>query len=111
MTIRSFAALLGAVMLFCNPASVYAQGYPNKPIRIMVGYAPGGGSDIIARLLAQNLQTRLGQPVVVENRAGAGGNLAIDTVAKASPDGYTLLVTPNTLRWRQRCSQNWHSMS
>ena len=96
MTIRSFAALLGAAMLFCNPASVYAQGYPNKPIRIMVGYAPGGGSDIIARLLAQNLQTRLGQPVVVENRAGAGGNLAIDIVAKASPDGYTLLVTPNT---------------
>ena len=96
MTVRKFTALLGAALLFFNPASVQAQTYPNKPIRIMVGYAPGGGSDIIARLLAQNLQTKLGQPVVVENRAGAGGNLAIDTVAKAAPDGYTLLVTPNT---------------
>ena len=93
---RKFMALMGAALLFFNPVSVHAQGYPNKPIRIMVGYAPGGGSDIIARLLAQNLQTKLGQPVVVENRAGAGGNLAIDIVAKASPDGYTLLVTPNT---------------
>ena len=94
--IRLFSALAIAAIFFVNPVSASAQGYPNKPIRILVGYAPGGGSDIIARLVAQNLQTRLGQPVVVENRAGAGGNLAIDLVAKSRPDGYTLLVTPNT---------------
>ncbi len=94
--IRLFFAVVIAAISFVNPIGASAQGYPNKPIRVLVGYAPGGGSDIIARLVAQNLQTRLGQPVVVENRPGAGGNLAIDLVAKARPDGYTLLVTPNT---------------
>ena len=86
---------LAAVGLF-NSVTAIAQAYPNKPIKILVGYAPGGGSDIIARLIAQNLQVRLGQPVIVENRPGAGGNLAIELVAKSRPDGYTLLVTPNT---------------
>ena len=93
---RLFSALVIAAFFCVSPIRAFAQGYPNKPIRVLVGYAPGGGSDIIARLFAQSLQTRLGQPVVVENRPGAGGNLAIDLVAKARPDGYTLLVTPNT---------------
>lgn len=93
---RLFSALIIAAFFCISPISAFAQGYPNKPIRVLVGYAPGGGTDIIARLIAQSLQTRLGQPVVVENRPGAGGNLAIDLVAKARPDGYTLLVTPNT---------------
>ena len=94
--IRMFSALVIAAVGFFNPVNAFAQAYPNKPIKILVGYAPGGGSDIIARLIAQSLQAKLGQPVVVENRPGAGGNLAIELVAKSRPDGYTLLVTPNT---------------
>ncbi len=70
------------------PAS--AQSYPNRPIRLVVGFPPGGAVDIIARIYAQGLSARLGQPVVVENKPGTGGNLASDT-AKAAPDGYTLL--------------------
>ena len=65
--------------------------YPNRPIRLIVGFPPGGAVDIIARIYAQGLSARLGQPVVVENKPGTGGNLASDTVAKAAPDGYTLL--------------------
>src|SRR5437867_655696 len=67
-----------------------APSYPSRPIRLLVGYPPGGAADIIARLYGQGLSVRLGQPVVIENRPGSGGNLASDAVAKASPDGYTL---------------------
>jgi tripartite-type tricarboxylate transporter receptor subunit TctC len=73
-------------------AHVYAQAYPAKPIRLIVPYAPGGGVDIVARALAQELTKRLGQQIVVENKAGAGGNIGSDAVAKATPDGYTLLI-------------------
>ena len=68
-----------------------AQTYPNRPIRLIVGFPPGGAVDIIAQALRAGLSTRLGQPVVVENKPGTGGNLASDIVAKAAPDGYTLL--------------------
>ena len=95
--LRLLSTAIVAACLVLNTVHVRAQDYPNKPIRMLVGYAPGGGSDIIARLIAQNLQTKLGQSVVVENRAGAGGNIATDLVAKARPDGYTLLMTPNTV--------------
>ena len=68
-----------------------AQAYPSRPIRLLVGFPPGGAADIIARLYGQSLSTRLGKPVVIENRPGSGGNLASDAVAKSAPDGYTLL--------------------
>jgi tripartite-type tricarboxylate transporter receptor subunit TctC len=70
-----------------------AQAWPAKPIRVIVGFPPGGAADQIARLVAQPLQDALGQPVVVENKTGAGSNLAGDAVAKSAPDGYTLLMS------------------
>ncbi|MCA3178139.1 MAG: tripartite tricarboxylate transporter substrate binding protein [Burkholderiaceae bacterium] len=85
------AAALAAAGL-ALPAAVSAQAWPNKPIRLLVGFAPGGGTDIVARALAPKISDILGQQVVVENRAGAAGTIAADAVAKAAPDGYTLLA-------------------
>lgn len=72
--------------------SLYAQTYPNKPIRFVVPYSAGGTSDIIARIIGQKLSERVGQQVVIDNRPGAGGNLGSDLVAKAMPEGYTILM-------------------
>ena len=73
-------------------ASSFAQNYPSKPIKFINAFSPGGSSDTLARVIAQHLTERLGQPVIVESRTGAGGNIGADSVAKAAPDGYTLLM-------------------
>ena len=82
-------AALSCVLL---PSAWSAESYPAKPIRFLVGFAPGGVNDLVARAVAAQLSTRLGQQVVVENRAGAGGNVATQAVARAAPDGYTMLL-------------------
>jgi tripartite-type tricarboxylate transporter receptor subunit TctC len=87
-------ALAGAVGLgLAAPAVARAQGaYPNRPVTLVVGFPPGGQTDFAARILQQGLSSALGQPVVIDNRGGAGGNLGTDAVLRARPDGYTLLV-------------------
>ncbi|HEX5757420.1 MAG TPA: tripartite tricarboxylate transporter substrate binding protein [Arenimonas sp.] len=87
------AALLAAAV--AAPLGALAQPYPSKPVRVVVTFPPGSTPDIVGRALASRLQESMGQPFVVENRAGAGGNIGADAVAKAPADGYTLLVSTN----------------
>ena len=89
---RRFLHLAGAAALPAMSRPATAQAYPSRPIRIMVGFAAGGNFDIVARLIGQWLSERLGQPVVVENRPGAGSNLATEAAIRAPADGYTLLL-------------------
>ena len=76
---------------------VLAQAYPNKPIKVVVGYAAGGAVDVVARTIGQSLSASMGQPVLVENKPGAGTNIAVKSVISAEPDGYTLMLAANAL--------------
>jgi tripartite-type tricarboxylate transporter receptor subunit TctC len=84
-----------ALMLMVTLSAANAKEYPDRPIRLLIAYAPGGATDIVGRMLAQELSGILGQPVVVENRAGGGTLLATETVKRSQPDGYTLLFATN----------------
>ncbi len=94
---RRLLCLAGAAM--AAPTLAWSQAYPSRPIHMVVGFAAGGGADIIARLIGQALSERLGQQIVVDNRPGAGTNIATEVAVKAAPDGYTLLLanSPNTI--------------
>jgi tripartite-type tricarboxylate transporter receptor subunit TctC len=98
MKFSTAVALLAAVSVCALTAQpALAQGYPNKPIRLIVPYAPGGATDIIARAAASEISKTIGQPVTVDNRPGAGGNLGAEMAARAAPDGYTMLMSPSSL--------------
>src|SRR6516165_7756600 len=94
---RNFLRLAaGAAALPAAPRAAWAQSYPSRPVHWIVGFAAGGGNDIVARLMGQWLSERLGQPVLIENRIGAAGNIATESVVTAVPDGYTLLQVSST---------------
>lgn len=90
MTIRTL--FLAALVLFHGFASVQAQGYPTRPVRMIVGFPPGGGTDVVARIIAPRLSEYLGQPVVIDNRPGATGTVAGGVVARSPADGYTIMM-------------------
>ena len=89
---RFLHAAAGAVAMPATSRAAWAQAYPNRPVRILVGYPAGGVTDTVARLVGQWLSDRLGRPFLVENRAGAASNIATEAVARAQADGYTLLL-------------------
>lgn len=96
MFIRHFMRAVLASAIAAVSSSAFAQAYPNKPVRLMVPFPPGGSVDIVARIVAQKLSERLGQQVVIENRGGGGGVVGTAVVAKAAPDGYTLVMGSNS---------------
>src|SRR5438270_8080817 len=81
-----------AFLLALGCAIASAQDYPNKPVRMVVGFPPGGGTDVVARILQPRLSELLGQPIVIDNRPGATGTVAAGQVAKSAPDGYTIMM-------------------
>jgi tripartite-type tricarboxylate transporter receptor subunit TctC len=94
---RNFLHLTaGAIALSALSRIAWAQAYPSRPVRLIVPFAPGGATDTVARLMGQWLSERLGQPFVIENRSGGGTNIGTETVVRASPDGYTLLMVGRT---------------
>src|SRR5687768_15386585 len=94
---RLTLAVLFATFALILPPTGSAQGFPSKPIRIICSFPPGGGVDITARAIGLELSKSLGQPVTVENKPGAGGNIAAAEVARSAPDGHTLFLTLNSL--------------
>ena len=94
---RHLTRMFVVVAAALSVAPAAAENYPTRPIRLYVAFPPGGAADIVARLVAQPLSARLGQPVVVENKPGSGGNIAGELIAHAAPDGYSLLIGPDNL--------------
>jgi tripartite-type tricarboxylate transporter receptor subunit TctC len=88
----NLARIVGLVALCAMPSLAQAQDYPNKPIRLVVPFPPGGPNDIIGRVVGQKMQELLGQPIIIDNRPGAGGTLGTDNVAKSEPDGYAIAI-------------------
>lgn len=103
---KLFVTFLSCIAFASFSAGLMAQGYPSKPIRFIVPYAPGGGTDIIARIIGQELSRALGQPVVVDNRAGAGGTIGTDLAAKAPPDGYTMVLNGSSVAFAPSLYKN-----
>jgi tripartite-type tricarboxylate transporter receptor subunit TctC len=95
--IRTIARIVALALALLAPGYAAAQAWPAKPVKIVVPFPAGGTTDVVARLLAQKLADAWGQPVVVENRVGAGGNIGADVVSKSAPDGYTLLMTSGSI--------------
>ena len=91
-----FTILVGSAALILPVAADAVEAFPNRPIRLVVPYPPGGGTDIVGRVLGEKLGASLGRPIVVDHRGGAGGVLGTEIVAKAAPDGYTLLLVPTS---------------
>jgi tripartite-type tricarboxylate transporter receptor subunit TctC len=89
--------IASTILLLIAATAVSAQGYPSRPVTIVVPYPPGGLIDLVARIIQPKLQAELGQPVIVENRSGAGGNVGAEAVVRAAPDGYTLLLANPSL--------------
>jgi tripartite-type tricarboxylate transporter receptor subunit TctC len=97
---RNFLHLAaGAAALPAVSRLAWAQAYPTRPVRLLVGWPPGGAADVVGRLTGQLLSEQLGHQFVIENRPGAGGNLAVEAVLKAAPDGYTLLMIGSNNAW------------
>jgi len=96
VTVIKTACILALVLAIATPAITQAQNYPNRPIRMIVPFSPGGAADTPGRMLMQRVSEALGQQVVFDNRPGAGGTIGAEAVAKAAPDGYTLLLISNT---------------
>ena len=94
---KAAVIFLASAALVCAPAAARAADYPSKPITLMIGFAPGGPSDVMARILTKKMEEILKQPLVIENRAGAGGSIAGAAVARAAPDGYTVLLATGSL--------------
>ena len=93
---RSLMRVVGLIGLLLWPATSFGQEFPNRPIRFIVPFPAGGPSDVISRVLVAKMSDLLGQPVVVENRAGAGGLTGIAYVARSEPDGYTIAIAPSS---------------
>jgi len=103
---RGLAALALIIACAVPPAVAETTSYPDRPVHLVVGFPPGGPVDVVARALGQELEKLLGQPVVIENRAGAGGIIGTEAVARAAPDGYTLLLATTTLTIQETLYKN-----